>query len=105
MMQKILRFGVKKSRAETNETKENSGIVVFQQTSFEGNITYSEFYSINICPKCHAVLNERKARYDSRCCYKCGHSNCNTLFDTEKVVVRDVYVNGKFAETLVHERR
>jgi len=85
-------------------TKGNSELVLFTPTNYEGNVTYGEFYSVDICPKCHAVLDDKKARYYSRCCYKCGHTNCDTLFDTEKVTVRDVYVNGKFTETIVHEK-
>jgi hypothetical protein len=104
MLQKIIRFSLGKTGVETNETKGNSEIVIFKPTHFvDGTITHSQFYSIHICPKCHSVLDHDKARYRTMCCYKCGHSNSSVLFDCKKVVVRDVYVNGVFKETVVKE--
>src|SRR5687767_8148213 len=64
-------------------------------------VTYSEWYTIDICPKCKHLLDDYKARYDSKCCYKCGYRN-GSIFTTSRVSVRDVYVEGKVVETVLH---
>lgn len=94
----ILSFFKKKE-----EDKENikSDLVVFTRSDIPQS-TFSEFYSLDICPKCHRILNHDKARYKSRCCYKCGYTN-GGLFSCKKVIVRDRYVDGGYIETVVHK--
>jgi len=58
-------------------------------------VIYSEYYYQPICPKCNEILNEKKARYETRCCYKCGFSN-GFLFTLHNRIVRDKYINGVF---------
>ena len=81
--------------------KKPHDVVVFQPSNVEGESTYGEFYAIHICPRCKHKLHERQARYYSRCCYLCGHSN-GYLFNTQSVIVRDRFVNGEYVETIVH---
>lgn len=79
------------------------GTVIAQskQTITQGVITYSDWYVIELCPNCKRVIkDERKARYDDRCCIKCGHKN-GYLFTTSTAVVRDVFKDGKFVETVL----
>lgn len=79
-------------------------VVVYKPTALEQGVEkFSEYYCVDICPNCKSVLDHDKARYKTRCCYKCGHKNDAVLFDTESVVVRDRYVNGKFIETIVKD--
>jgi ssDNA-binding Zn-finger/Zn-ribbon topoisomerase 1 len=70
------------------------------QIAINDRVKYSEFYSAYICPECKHILDHDKARYRSRCCYKCGYSN-GSLFSCASVVLRDKFVNGKFQETIV----
>jgi hypothetical protein len=62
---------------------------------------WGEYYTVQICPACETVLNEHRARYVSRCCYYCGHTNAGVLFETKRVVVRDLIVNGELIATVV----
>jgi hypothetical protein len=71
------------------------------ESQYDGAVTYGEYYTEHICPKCFHILNEDKARYKSKCCYICGYSNCSVLFSTLKVVVRDTYIDGKYFETVL----
>jgi hypothetical protein len=88
------------------EPKENSArdVVVFKESDSLPS-TYSEFYTVPICPKCKHILDATKARYNSKCCYLCGYTNGEYLFDPEYVVVRDRFVDSYYVETMVHERR
>jgi len=86
--------------ADTKE-KPKSDIVIFNNSKeIDVNSTFGEFYSIEICPKCHRLLDEIKARYGTKCCYKCGHTN-GDLFYCQTAIVRDRFVDGKFIETVV----
>jgi hypothetical protein len=92
-----------KSKKTVNNTTLGQPLLIVSRTEgkHEGEVTYGEYYHEHICPKCMRILNHDKARYKSKCCYYCGHSNCSTLFNPEKVIVRDVYVNGYYRETVV----
>jgi hypothetical protein len=85
-----------------SDGKQINDLVLFTEDEPKEESTFSEFYSVEICPKCHRLLDHDKARYKSKCCYKCGHTN-GMLFNTQTVIVRDRYVNKKFIETLVHK--
>jgi hypothetical protein len=76
-----------------SHAKKDSLVVADSMDSVAGNVTFSEYYQIDICPKCRHRLDHDKARYDNKCCYLCGHRT-GILFDTQRVVVRDRYVNG-----------
>lgn len=80
--------------------KGSTSMVVFTETHSHGVVKYSEYYSVDICPSCKHILNHDKARYDSRCCYLCGYSDDDHLFDCERLTVRDKYINGKYIETI-----
>jgi len=88
-------------KADIKQKQFDTRIVLFGEVKIDG-VTYSEFYSLDICPKCHRVLNERKARYDTLCCYYCGHTN-DSLFDTDVVIVRDRFKDGVFVDTVVEK--
>jgi hypothetical protein len=88
-------------KKKEQQAKIEKDLVLFTQTDVQQS-TFSEFYSLEICPECHRVLDHEKARYRSKCCYKCGYTN-GSLFYCQTVIVRDRYVNGKFIETLVHD--